>query len=95
MQRHHVTVVRGQLVERPSHSVVALASGGGTLGVPIIGGIIRSRKALEVLEVQPLDEPPAVLAAQRSAAGLSQEDFDVMKIGETRRIVPAGGGEKP
>jgi N-acyl-phosphatidylethanolamine-hydrolysing phospholipase D len=62
---------------------------------------LRARRAVAMhwgtfqLTDEPLDEPPAVLAAQRIAAGLSQEDFDVMKIGETRRIVPTGGGEKP
>jgi L-ascorbate metabolism protein UlaG (beta-lactamase superfamily) len=62
---------------------------------------LRARKAIGMhwgtfrLTDEPLDEPPAVLATQRAAAGLSQEDFDVMKIGETRRIVPTGGGEKP
>jgi N-acyl-phosphatidylethanolamine-hydrolysing phospholipase D len=54
---------------------------------------LRARRAIgmhwgtfENLTDEPLDEPPAVLAAQRSAAGLRQEEFDVMKIGETRRI---------
>ncbi len=62
---------------------------------------LRARRAIGMhwgtfrLTDEPLDEPPAVLATQRAAAGLSQEDFDVMKIGETRRIVPTGGGEKP
>jgi hypothetical protein len=43
---------------------------------------------------EPLDEPPRVLEAQRSAAGLAPEDFAVMQVGETRTIVPTGG-EKP
>jgi hypothetical protein len=37
----------------------------------------------------PLAQPPAWLERERAAAGLAPEDFDVMKIGETRRIVPA------
>jgi N-acyl-phosphatidylethanolamine-hydrolysing phospholipase D len=48
----------------------------------------------EHLADEPLDEPPRELAKQRAAAGLSPEEFDVMKIGETRRIVPTAGGEK-
>ncbi len=43
----------------------------------------------ENLTDEPLDEPPAVLAAKRAAAGLRTEDFDVMKIGETRAIEAA------
>jgi len=33
-----------------------------------------------------LDEPPAKLAAARSAAGLAPERFSLMAHGETRRI---------
>jgi N-acyl-phosphatidylethanolamine-hydrolysing phospholipase D len=62
---------------------------------------LRARRAIgmhwgtfENLTDEPLDEPPALLAAQRAAAGLAQDDFDVMKIGETRKLVPYGG-EKP
>jgi len=40
----------------------------------------------ENLTDEPLDEPPAVLAAQRAAAGLAPDAFDVMKVGETRKI---------
>jgi N-acyl-phosphatidylethanolamine-hydrolysing phospholipase D len=40
----------------------------------------------ENLTDEPLDEPPAVLASQRAAAGLARDQFDVMKVGETRRI---------
>ena len=60
---------------------------------------LRARQAIamhwgtfERLTDEPLDEPPAVLAAQRAAAGLAAEDFAVMKIGETRAIV-SGRGE--
>ena len=45
----------------------------------------------ENLTDEPLDEPPEALAAQRAAAGLRRDEFDVMKIGETRRIEPTGG----
>ncbi len=62
---------------------------------------LRARRAIamhwgtfEKLTDEPLDEPPRVLEAQRVAAGLAPDDFDVMKVGETRRIVPTGG-EKP
>jgi L-ascorbate metabolism protein UlaG (beta-lactamase superfamily) len=42
----------------------------------------------EHLTDEPLDEPPAWLAREREAAGLAADQFDVMKIGETRPIVP-------
>jgi N-acyl-phosphatidylethanolamine-hydrolysing phospholipase D len=48
----------------------------------------------ENLTDEPLDEPPAVLGAQRAAAGLRAEEFDVMKIGETRRIDPTRGDKR-
>ena len=38
---------------------------------------------------EPPDEPPAVLARQRQERGLSPIDFDVLKIGETRRLEKA------
>ena len=40
----------------------------------------------ESLTDEPLDEPPRVLEAQRAARGLSKEQFDVMRIGETRAV---------
>ena len=49
----------------------------------------------EGLTDEPLDEPPAELLRLRAAAGLAPEQFDVMKIGETRSIAPTrptGGG---
>ncbi|MFZ3322145.1 MAG: MBL fold metallo-hydrolase [Usitatibacter sp.] len=45
----------------------------------------------ENLTDEPLDEPPRLLAEKRAAAGLSREDFDVMKVGETRTITRGGG----
>ena len=62
---------------------------------------LRTRRAIgmhwgtfENLTDEPLDEPPVALAAQRAAAGLRRDEFDVMKIGETRRIDPTGGGKR-
>jgi L-ascorbate metabolism protein UlaG (beta-lactamase superfamily) len=43
----------------------------------------------EGLTDEPLDEPPKVLARQREERGLSQAEFDVLKIGETRRLEKA------
>ncbi len=40
----------------------------------------------EGLTDEPLDEPPRILAQQRQARGLLPAQFDVMKIGETRRL---------
>jgi L-ascorbate metabolism protein UlaG (beta-lactamase superfamily) len=61
---------------------------------------LRARRAIgmhwgtfEHLTDEPLDEPPAELARQRASAGLAAEDFDVMKIGETRPIQKRG--DKP
>ncbi len=44
---------------------------------------------VESLADEPLDEPPAVLARQRQERGLRQDQFDVLKIGETRRLARA------
>ena len=41
----------------------------------------------EHLTDEPLDEPPSRLAAERGAAGLGPDEFDVMPVGETRRIL--------
>ncbi len=35
---------------------------------------------------EPLDEPPQILARERARLGLTRDDFDVMAIGETRRL---------
>jgi len=43
----------------------------------------------ESLADEPLDEPPRVLARQREQDGLSEDQFDVLKIGETRRLLKA------
>jgi L-ascorbate metabolism protein UlaG (beta-lactamase superfamily) len=42
----------------------------------------------EHLTDEPMDEPPRELERLRAAAGLAREEFDVMKIGETRAIAP-------
>ncbi len=49
----------------------------------------------EKLTDEPLDEPPQELARLRREAGLVPEQFDVMKVGETRSIVPTRRGDKP
>ena len=46
---------------------------------------------MEVGADEPLDEPPQWLAREREAAKLAVDDFDVMKIGETRRITAKPG----
>ena len=58
---------------------------------------LRARRAIgmhwgtfEHLTDEPLDEPPVELARRRASAGLKPEDFDVMKIGETRNIKKGG-----
>ena len=43
----------------------------------------------ESLADEPLDEPPVVLARQREVRGLRPDQFDVLKIGETRRLEKA------
>ena len=49
----------------------------------------------EKISDEPLDEPPQELARLRREAGLVPEQFDVMKVGETRSIVPTRRGDKP
>jgi N-acyl-phosphatidylethanolamine-hydrolysing phospholipase D len=41
-----------------------------------------------ILTDEPLDEPPRQLAAARRAAGISAEEFFLMKHGETRELAP-------
>jgi L-ascorbate metabolism protein UlaG (beta-lactamase superfamily) len=41
-----------------------------------------------ILTDEPLDEPPHRLAAARRAAGISPEEFFLMKHGETRKLAP-------
>jgi L-ascorbate metabolism protein UlaG (beta-lactamase superfamily) len=54
---------------------------------------LRAKRAIgihwgtfESLADEPLDEPPALLAKQREARGLTREQFDVMTIGEIRSL---------
>lgn len=54
---------------------------------------LRARRAIgmhwgtfEHLTDEPLDEPPRELEKQRAASGLRAAEFDVMKVGETRRL---------
>ena len=63
---------------------------------------LRARRAIgmhwgtfEHLTDEPLDEPPRELARQRAQSGLAREEFDVMKIGETRSIVPTRQEVRP
>lgn len=49
----------------------------------------------ENLTDEALDEPPRELARWRAAAGLRAEQFDVMKVGETRDVLPGEGGGRP
>ena len=53
---------------------------------------LRARRAIGIhwgtytMADDPPDEPPRALAAERERAGLAREDFDVLAIGETRRL---------
>ncbi len=49
----------------------------------------------ESLADEPLDEPPIVLARQRQERGLTPDQFDVLKIGETRRLAAGGRAVRP
>lgn len=58
---------------------------------------LRARRSLGThwgtfsLTDEPLDEPPRALAAARAAQGVSEEDFFVLAIGQTRRLPRRGG----
>jgi L-ascorbate metabolism protein UlaG (beta-lactamase superfamily) len=71
MKAHHVDVPEALQVRRDLRAARAIGMHWGTF---------------EHLTDEPLDEPPAWLARERAVAGLAPEQFDVMKIGETRRI---------
>ena len=77
MQAHHVDVPEAVQVRADLRAARAIGMHWGTFAQ---------------LTDEPLDEPPRVLEAQRRAAGLSREQFDVMKIGETRPIEAQRGG---
>lgn len=44
---------------------------------------------------EPLDEPPQVLAAQRTAQGLADDEFFVLAIGQTHRLPRRAGSGQP
>jgi N-acyl-phosphatidylethanolamine-hydrolysing phospholipase D len=71
MQSMHVNVPEALQVRSDVHAMRAIGMHWGTF---------------EGLTDEPLDEPPKVLARLRDERGMAPEDFDVMKIGETRTI---------
>ena len=71
MKVHHVDVPEALRVREDLRAARAIGMHWGTF---------------EHLTDEPLDEPPQWLARERAAANLSVDDFDVMIIGETRRI---------
>ena len=80
MKSHHVDVPEAIQVRRDLRAARAIGMHWGTFAD---------------LTDEPLDEPPRVLAEQRREAGLAREDFDVLRIGETRPIESQRGGTKP
>jgi|SRR5688572_14184791 len=74
MKIHHVDVPEAIQVRSDLRAARAIGMHWGTF---------------EHLTDEPLDEPPQWLARERERAGLAGEAFDVMKIGETRPILPA------
>ena len=75
MKIHHVDVPEALKVRSDLRAARAIGMHWGTF---------------EHLTDEPLDEPPHWLARERERAGLPADAFDVMKIGETRTIAPAG-----
>ena len=71
MKIHHVDVPEALQVRKALRAARAIGMHWGTF---------------EHLTDEPLDEPPRELLRERSRAGLAPEEFDVMKIGETRPI---------
>ncbi len=79
MKTHHVDVPEALKVRADLRAERAIGMHWGTF---------------ENISDEPLDEPPAWLERERAAAGLGRDRFDVMKVGETRPIVPgASAGE--
>ena len=76
MKNYHVDVPEAMQVRADLRAARAIGMHWGTF---------------ERLTDEAMDEPPAELARQRDAAGLAPGEFDVMKIGETRSIVPRPG----
>ena len=82
MKAHHVDVPEAIQVRADVRAAIAIGMHWGTF---------------EHLTDEPLDEPPAWLARERLRLGVAQAQFDVMKVGETRRIPQAnhtGGGNR-
>jgi N-acyl-phosphatidylethanolamine-hydrolysing phospholipase D len=71
MQTMHVDVAEAVQVRADLKAARAIAIHWGTF---------------ESMSDEPLDEPPVLLARQRAALGLAPEQFDVVKIGETRLL---------
>jgi N-acyl-phosphatidylethanolamine-hydrolysing phospholipase D len=75
MKIHHLDVPEALQVRSDVRATAAIGMHWGTF---------------EHLTDEPLDEPPAWLARERARLGLTPAQFDVMKVGETRRL-SAGG----
>jgi N-acyl-phosphatidylethanolamine-hydrolysing phospholipase D len=80
MKAHHVDVPEALQVRADLRAARAIGMHWGTF---------------EHLTDEPLDEPPKELARLRATAGLASDQFDVLKIGETRNIVPGEKGARP
>jgi N-acyl-phosphatidylethanolamine-hydrolysing phospholipase D len=74
MQNQHINPAEAVQIHRDLHAKRSVGVHWGTFN----------------LTDEPLDQPPVDLAAARIAQGLSEEDFFLLKIGETRRL-PARG----
>ena len=71
MRIHHVDVPEAIQVRADLRADTAIGMHWGTF---------------ERLTDEPMDEPPQWLARERERAGIAREQFDVMKVGETRAI---------
>ena len=62
---------------------------------------LRARRSIGIhwgtfeLTDEPLDLPPRDLAAARRAAGLAEDDFSVLRIGQTRWLGAAQPSQSP
>lgn len=80
MKAHHVDVPEALEVRRDLRAARAIGMHWGTF---------------ENLTDEPLDEPPNWLARERATRGLAQDEFDVMQVGETRKMLPLIGVKTP
>ena len=80
MRIHHVDVPEALQLRSDVRAAAAIGMHWGTF---------------EGLTDEPMDEPPAWLAREREKLGLPPASFDVMKVGETRRIEPAAPAPTP